>query len=152
MSCPERSNNTVSFTVKKNSTGTVILRFRGDIKKKVSLNWGNGQPPLVYDSCDLDTGVCYSTKFNNQSGSDCSATVNSFYGAGTCPSGSPAANPAINGETLLMVCNPGSQNPNHVVVAAWLLEAPDSSDTIQVTIIVEDDSWLGDGNGEEGEA
>lgn len=144
MACPQQSGNTISFLISDRKKATVIVCFTGSKQSQVTVEWGNGTS-TVWQSCDPEiiSGISYSETVLNTMKTLWNAEVSVTYQnlpCGTTPSPSgwqPAPSPAL----LVENCNP---NLNPIIVGAWKFTLP-NQDTVQITIVVEDEAWTGEG-------
>lgn len=144
MSCPILSNNKISFEIESNWRAIVILKFSGDTQKRVVLQWSSSTPAETIESCDpsIEPGASYPYQHKNTGGATEYATVKVFYNNADCSSAGPGFQPATDNSELLMNCNSPSEPANHIVIGAWSFNCPDGTDTVEITIVLEDEGFI----------
>ena len=142
MACPQRSGNTLSFSIPGGSDAAVVVCFEGSKHKKVLVEWGDGSS-YMWDSCDpgITPGEDYPVHHLNTSADTLSAMAKVFYEDALCPEAVGTLIAANTSETLVENCNPGD---DRIVICACKFDAPDQTDTVQVTVVIEDSNWTGD--------
>lgn len=144
MSCPSLSGNQISFEIQSNWLAVAIVRFSGSTQKKVKLQWDTGSSPEIIESCGLINGQNYPFEYKNTGGSTLNATVKVYFNNADCSSAGPGYQAANSCAQTMMNCNTPPAPESQVIVGAWEFKCPDSSDTVEVTIIVQDEGFLGE--------
>ena len=144
MSCPSLSGNQISFEIQSNWLAVAIVRFSGSTQKKVKIRWDTSMSPETIESCGLVEGQNYPFGYKNDGASTLNATVKVYFNNADCSSAGPGYQDANSCAQLMMNCNTPPAPASHVIVGAWEFKCPDSSDTVELTIMLEDEGFLGE--------
>ncbi len=129
------SGNSLSYVLKPEWTGSVEIHCAGTLKKRVEVDWGvPGQPTDEFDSCQGGSQGLLEKRNGTPVGLN--VTVNVYYADDDCSGSAPSILPLDTSSQVSCNETPETQN------AVFLFEVMGTGETVQVTIVNEEDQEL----------
>ena len=129
------SGNTLSFVLKSHWTGKVSIRFTGQLKKKVVVDWGiPGEPADELDFCN--GGPSPETSRTNEGAQGVNVTIEIYSAEDDCSGALPINQPVTDGSQVS--CNETATTQQGV----FLFEVPGSGERVQIDVETEEDQEI----------